>query len=133
MYMVGYMGSCCRSPTTGDANTPYNASCANHGATDPALGVISPLGNTWLEVPLLFDLSVDVAQAEPLATGSTAHATALSAIELAVGWMNASLHDGKLLSKPVYRSDLSTAECCNRDNGTVHEQSPPHLDFQGYL
>ena len=34
----------------------------------------------------------------------------------AVGWMNVSLHDGKLFSKPVYRADLSTAECCNRDN-----------------
>ena len=125
MFMVGYMGSCCRSPTSGDANTPYNSSCANSGATDPALGVVRP--KTWLETPLLFDLSVDVAQAEPLAPASPLHAEALRAIEAAVAEMRASLVAEKLISKPNYRSDLSKAECCNRDNVVCRCEELPSL------
>lgn len=127
MFMVGYMGSCCRSPTTGDANTPYNSSCANSGATDPALGVLNH--TSWLETPLLFDLRVDVAQAEPLQPGSSSHAAALAAVTNATAWMTASLREeGKLLSKPVYRSDLSKAECCNRDNVVCRCKELPSLE-----
>lgn len=75
MYMVGYMGSCCRSPTTGDANTPYNSSCSNSGAPNPQLGVQE--AKRWLDSPLLFDMSVDVAQAEPLTEGTALHTQAL--------------------------------------------------------
>eukprot|EP01052_Picozoa_sp_SAG31_P020659 SAG31_NODE_1564_length_7868_cov_5.665766_8_plen_144_part_00 len=128
MYLVGYMGSCCRSPTTGDANTPYNKSCANAGAADPMLGVLLP--HRWLDSPLLFDLSVDVAQAEPLSPGSTLHAQALQETEAATAWMNASLRDGKLLSKRDGRSILSEAECCNRTNVVCRCEELPSLPLE---
>eukprot|EP01050_Picozoa_sp_SAG11_P017068 SAG11_NODE_2409_length_3396_cov_1.523506_4_plen_330_part_00 len=114
MFMVGYMGSCCRSPTTGDANTPYNRSCANQNASDPRLGVVT--SRAWLRTPLLFDMLVDVAQAEPLQPGSPLHSQALLEIEAAVQWMNASLNDGQLRSQVKRGADLATAACCNRSN-----------------
>ena len=115
MWMVGYIGSCCRSPTTGDANTPYNASCANSNAEggNPALGVVGP-GHTWLTEPLLFDLSVDVAQAHPLAKSDQNYATALAAVTAVFRTMNESLHDGKLASVANFKADIHTALCCNR-------------------
>ena len=125
MYMVGYMGSCCRSPTTGDANTPFNKSCANSGATNPTLGVLTP--HRWLDRPLLFDLSADVAQAEPLAPGSALHTQALQAVEAATAWMNASLRDRKLLSIRDGRSVLAEAECCNRSNVVCRCEELPSL------
>ena len=61
---------------------------------------------TWLETPLLFDLGVDVAQAEPLAQGSPLHAEALRAIEAAVAEMRASLVAEKLISKRLITFNL---------------------------
>eukprot|EP01047_Picozoa_sp_COSAG01_P035205 COSAG01_NODE_2685_length_7253_cov_6.363153_6_plen_171_part_00 len=57
MFYTGYMASCCRDPATGDANTPFNRSCAR-GSPDPTLAPTQSSG--WLRSPLLFDLSVDV-------------------------------------------------------------------------
>jgi hypothetical protein len=111
MYKVGYGAQCCRSSTTGDANTPYNATCSD---PEGALGY----AERWLPIdaPLLFDMSVDVGQEMPLAAGSAAHATALKAIQAALRQHNASLHNGKLQSVPNYKADLSQKACCNSSN-----------------
>lgn len=108
-------GQCCRSPTTGDANSPYNASCANANAEggNPALGVVGP-GHTWLKEPLLFDLSNDVAQAHPLAKSDRNYPTALAAVNAVFRSMNESLHDGKHVSVATFKADIHTALCCNR-------------------
>jgi hypothetical protein len=52
MYKVGYGAQCCRG-ANGDANTPYNKTCTGTN------GALAPHA-TWLNVPLLFNMSVDV-------------------------------------------------------------------------
>ena len=106
------------SPATGDANTPYNASCSNSEAKggNPALGVVGQQ-HAWLKVPLLFDFSVDVAQAHPLTVGSALHTEALRDVEAVLTKMNTSLWlPNKLMSTANFKSDFSTAVCCNRTN-----------------
>ena len=111
MYKVGYGAQCCRSSTTGDANTPYNSTCSSPFG---ALGYAAK----WLPIdaPLLFDMSVDVGQETPLVAGSAAHGAALKAIQAALQQHNASLHDGKLQSVPSYKADLKQKACCNSSN-----------------
>lgn len=62
MYKVGYGPQCCRG-SNGDANTPYNSTCSGKD------GALSPHA-TWLNVPLIFNMSVDVAESTPLIFGT---------------------------------------------------------------
>ena len=109
MSQVGYMPQCCRSPVSGNANTPFNHTCQRGGG---ALG----FETRWLPVPLLFDMSVDVGQENPLTPGTSRHTQALAAVTAALRAHNASLHDGKLQSVPDYKHDLTQKVCCNPNN-----------------
>eukprot|EP00040_Diaphanoeca_grandis_P026651 m.149638 g.149638 ORF g.149638 m.149638 type:complete len:596 (-) comp30673_c0_seq1:57-1844(-) len=106
MYKVGYMPQCCRG-ANGDANTPYNATCAKGGA----LG-FTP---TWLKTPLLFDLTVDVAESTPIPTSSPKHAMVLQQVQAVLATMQESLATD-MIDHADYRSDLSTKICCNKTN-----------------
>ena len=110
VYKVGYSPQCCRSHETGNANTPYNQTCARGMGND--LGFVP----RWLETPLLFDLASDVGQEAPLVPGSALHKEALAAIAAVLARQNTSLHDGKLQSVPSYAHDLAQKVCCNESN-----------------
>lgn len=102
---VGYMAQCCRG-ANGDANTPYNATCAIGGA----LGYLP----TWLDAPLLFDLTVDVAQSTPLKLGTAAHTAAWRAVNASVAAMHTSLMNDKHSTADYHSRGAKI--CCNPDN-----------------
>jgi len=65
--------------------------------------------------PLIFDLSVDPAEAHPLAVGSKRYKTAEAAVQRAVGDYNKSFaRDHK--SAVHWNSDPKIAPCCNKKN-----------------
>lgn len=102
---MGYKPQCCRG-ANGDANTPYNQTCAQGGA----LG----FHPTWLDVPLLFNLTIDVAQSTPLVFGTTEHTDAWEAVSGAMTAMLTSLQTDNTKSTPIYKGGPKI--CCNETN-----------------
>lgn len=106
MFKVGYGAQCCRG-VNGDANTPYNSTCSSHG------GALAP-SPAWLAVPLLFNLTVDVAESTPLEPGSDAHTAAWARVNESQAAMLASLRADKIST--VLDRRVGEKLCCNPAN-----------------
>eukprot|EP00051_Salpingoeca_urceolata_P017294 m.234400 g.234400 ORF g.234400 m.234400 type:complete len:263 (+) comp18915_c0_seq15:1255-2043(+) len=106
MFRVGYGPQCCRG-SNGDANTPFNVSCQPHQRLGPV-----PL---WLETPLLFNMTVDIAEAFPLTQGSPEHTQALARVRHVLSDMQHSL-DTDMRHKANMTHDLLHKLCCNASN-----------------
>jgi hypothetical protein len=106
MYKVGYNAQCCRG-ASGDANTPYNDTCSDkeHGALAP--------NPTWLDVPLLFNLTVDVAESTPLRFGTAEHLSAWKMVNASMNAMLVSLESDKISVVTDHKGDRL---CCNSTN-----------------
>lgn len=104
MFKVGYGSQCCRGPN-GDANTPYNSTCGKGGALAP--------DSTWLDVPLLFNLSVDVAESTPLVFGTPEHTAAWRMVTETQTAMLASLAADRTTTAHDSKGEKL---CCNTKN-----------------
>ena len=106
MFKIGYGAQCCRG-ANGDANTPYNSTCSSHG------GALAP-SPTWLAVPLLFNLTIDVAESNPLEPGSDAHTAAWARVNESQAVMLASLRADRIST--VLDRQVGKKLCCNPAN-----------------
>jgi len=105
MYYVGYTPQCCRG-ANGDANTPYNKSCSAGGSLGPH--------PTWLNVPLLFNLTTDVAQSTPLVFGTPEHTAAWRLVNASMWAMVASLEQDTRSHADYGKKGPKI--CCNPNN-----------------
>jgi hypothetical protein len=104
MYKIGYGPQCCRG-ANGDANTPFNKTCNAGGALAPH--------TYWQDVPLLFDMTVDVAESTPMVFGTPKHTAAWKLVNETQTAMLASLK----ADKTTKATDHKGAKlCCNPNN-----------------